>query len=1338
MEDSDRHPESAEEEEEVVNAPDHAMAGSKIIEPFKPGAAEAWDSYLQRFGFAAAAQGITNSDRKKAVFLSCCGAEVFELARGLVAPLTLETATLAQITDQLTRHLAPAATKTTRRIEFHNRRQKDGESVSMFLAELKVLARQCQFVALEEALLDQFIGGLSSSKARRRIAAKEEVDLATAVREALATETAEGEKQKTPQRSTRPAAETAHAMCSQESSPSQSPSRAVGSLGAGSSGTKGRKLECPGCGGAHERRKCRFRNATCRICGKMGHIARVCRSATGGTSGSPRSSRRQENSSAHVVDDCNYLTEIEGKTVQFPAQGKASFQVSIEGHPCQMEVDSGSGFTIVSDKTARSFFLGGKLPPLEPFPATLQSYSACRIHILGMCSVNVSFKNKRAVLKLVIAKGKRTSLLGTDWFPALGLGISGLNAITIAPNTFEKLYEEFTPLFDGSLGCYKGPPINFELDQGVTPVRLKPRRVPFALQPKIEAELDKLVQQKVLEPVDSARWETPIVTPLKANGEVRICADYKCTINKAIRGNSYPIPVVSQLLAKLAGGKVFAKIDLAQAYQQLPVTPQTAEAQTIVTHKGTFKVNRLQFGVSVAPGIFQGIMERLLREVPGTLVYFDDVLISGRNPHELESRIRQVLYKFQEAGLHLKKEKCIFGVPTVDFLGYTIDAEGVHPMESKVRAIANAPKPSNKTELQSFLGLVNFYHAFLPHKAAVAEPLHRLLQKKCVWHWGKPQQKAFETIRGMLSAESVLAHYDETKPLILACDASQYGLGAVLSHREADGSDRPISFYSRTLTSTERNYAQIDREALAVVAGVKKFYDYVYGRSFLIETDHKPLLGLFNPNKQTPQILSPRMLRWSIFLNGFQYKICHVKGKLLCHADALSRLPLQGTGDCDPAPAEQVTMLETLPGAPVTAEEVVARMRKDPTLSRVLAWVGRGWPSGGQEEKFRPFVMRQHELSLHKGCILWGDRVVIPNPLRNRILETLHMGHPGMVRMKSLARCYVWWPGMDKEIEMWVNTCKTCQEVRPEVPGAPIHWWEQSKAPWNRLHIDFAGPFQGKTFLVVVDAYSKWLEVALVSSPTSAAVIKVLRRLFATHAERMVRTAKGAISRLMEGDWAARIARMLFLQHATPCTATGKSPAELLLGRRLVTVLDFVHPDRMPSRPAREPPPPEGDRTRHFNPEDLVWVRNYARGPIWVPGVISRATGPVSYHVTLSQGQVWRRHVDQLRRRIPSRSDAEEPNASALNGESPSPSQVETPALVNAPPGRTVGALPAENTELAEENELREPLAGTGVANTPEEIPQPPIPQVTTPEVRRSGRDRRKPQFLKDYVCHSR
>ncbi|XP_053229004.1 uncharacterized protein K02A2.6-like [Podarcis raffonei] len=521
------------------------------------------------------------------------------------------------------------------------------------------------------------------------------------------------------------------------------------------------------------------------------------------------------------------------------------------------------------------------------------------------------------------------------------------------------------------------------------------------------------------------------------------------------------------------------------------------------------------------------------------------------------------------------------------------------------------------------------------------------------------------------------------------------------------------------------------------------------------------------------------MLRWSIFLNGFQYTLTHVPGKRLCHADALSRLPLPGGSNEDPAPAEHIMMLETLPGAPVTATDIAEKTRKDAVLSRVLTWVGRGWPGGPHEDKFRPYATRQHELSMHKGCLLWGDRVIIPAPLRNRVLETLHMGHPGMVRMKSLARCYVWWPGMDQNIEQWVRTCKACQEVRPEVARAPVHWWEQSRSPWSRLHLDFAGPFQGKVFLVIVDAYSKWLEVAMVPSMASAAVIKVLRQLFATHglpetivsdngaafvsqefrafladnfirgvtsapfhpssngqAERMVRTAKESIARLMEGNWSACIARMLFLQHATPCTATGKSPAELLLGRRLVTVLDYVHPDKMPNRNSRATPQAETDTTRYLAPEDLVWVRNYSRGSRWVAGVVTRASGPVSYYVTLENGQVWKRHIDQLRRRALSREGSDNSslaNDAELQDQSENGPEVQSPGASANEPG---SASPQDD-----EVQVGDP-AMSGTPSVPDETPiAPPLPQVTsnpepaTPVVRRSSRSCRTPQYLRDYVC---
>ena len=175
--------------------------------------------------------------------------------------------------------------------------------------------------------------------------------------------------------------------------------------------------------------------------------------------------------------------------------------------------------------------------------------------------------------------------------------------------------------------------------------------------------------------------------------------------------------------------------------------------------------------------------------------------------------------KFQTAGLRVKKSKCQFGVPAAEFLEFMIDAKGVHPTPAKVKAIHSAPQPQSKAEIQAFLGLLNFYHAFLPNKVSVAEPLHRLLEKQVAWVWGTIVEKAFREVKNLISSDSVLVHYDEKLPLVLACNVSPYGIGAVLSHSLPDGWKAPVAFYSRTLSKSERNYAQIDKEALAIVAG---------------------------------------------------------------------------------------------------------------------------------------------------------------------------------------------------------------------------------------------------------------------------------------------------------------------------------------------------------------------------------------------------------------------------------------------------------------------------------------------------------------------------------------
>uniref|UniRef100_A0A8C5Q3F0 Gypsy retrotransposon integrase-like protein 1 n=1 Tax=Leptobrachium leishanense TaxID=445787 RepID=A0A8C5Q3F0_9ANUR len=618
-------------------------------------------------------------------------------------------------------------------------------------------------------------------------------------------------------------------------------------------------------------------------------------------------------------------------------------------------------------------------------------------------------------------------------------------------------------------------------------------------------------------------------------------------------------------------------------------------------------------------------MERTLKNIPGVCPYFDDVLMAGESASVLAERLCAVLQRFREAGLKLKREKCRIGVESTDFLGFRIDAAGIHPSEVKLQTIQQAPTPKSKGELQAFLGLLNFYHSFLPHKAALAEPLHRLLDKQAPWVWSSTQNKAFSAVKSLLSSDSVLVHFNETLPVTLACDASPYGIGAVLSHRMPDGREAPIAYYSRTLSTAERNYAQIDKEALAIVAGIKKFHDFLNGRTFTIFTDHKPLLGLFTADKQTPQILSPRMLRWSIFMAAYSYQLVHRPGKEMGHADALSRLPLPQT-EPDPAPACHILAIQDLPDIPLHAGDVAAETTTDRTLSRVLNWVLSGWPVARPGSEFQHFFSRKNELSAHKGCVLWGSRVIIPPSLHSKVLDSLHEGHPGIVRMKALARSYLW-PGLDKDIEKQVRSCQGCQESRPEMPQAPVHRWETTYAPWSRVHIDFAGPFQGQVFLIVVDSYSKCLEVVPVSSMTTTRVIRELRRLFATHglpdvivsdngaqftaaefqsflnanmirhiksapfhpatngqAERMVRTTKEALKRMTNGDWNHRLANFLLCQHTTPTTATSRSPAELRWGRRLTTKLDRLHPDRLAAETAQPKPPGTYSQVNWYGP----------------------------------------------------------------------------------------------------------------------------------------------------------
>ena len=346
---------------------------------------------------------------------------------------------------------------------------------------------------------------------------------------------------------------------------------------------------------------------------------------------------------------------------------------------------------------------------------------------------------------ILVVEGKGPSLLGRDWLLHIRLDWQGLHSLQAAtPLALQNILDSHAEVFTDELGCMKGVKAKIYVDSEVTPRFCRPRSVPFALRAKVDKELERLERAGVIEPVQFSDWAAPIVPVLKHDNTVRICGDYKITMNKAAQTDSYPLPRIDDLFVSLAGGQTFSKRDLAHAYQQLELDDESKKLVVINTQKGLFQYNRLPFGVSAAPAIFQRTIEGVLQGIPSVCVYLDDILITGKTEDEHLGNLDQVLTKVEEAGMRLKQKKCSFMLKSVEYLGHSISAEGLQPTKEKGRAITEAPVPQDITELRAFLGLLNYYGKFLGNLSSLLAPLYKLLERKPHWIWGKEQQIAFD------------------------------------------------------------------------------------------------------------------------------------------------------------------------------------------------------------------------------------------------------------------------------------------------------------------------------------------------------------------------------------------------------------------------------------------------------------------------------------------------------------------------------------------------------------------------------------------------------------------
>lgn len=412
--------------------------------------------------------------------------------------------------------------------------------------------------------------------------------------------------------------------------------------------------------------------------------------------------------------------------------------------------------------------------------------------------------------------------------------------------------------------------------------------------------------------------------------------------------------------------------------------------------------------------------------------------------------------------------------------------------------------PQNVSELRRFLGMVNQLGKFIPNLATVTDPLRGLLITTSSWHWDQPQRHAFNEIKKMLTSSPVLSLYDPNLPTKVTADSSSYGLGAVLTQQQSDGCWSPVVYASRSLTPTERRYAQIEKEALAAKWSCSRFQDYLIGITFTLETDHKPLVPLLGTSKSLDE-LPPRIQRMKMRLMRYSYKIYHVPGKELYTADTLSRAPITTCPDNEDDNLSQEILnfvnlvMVGMPATDARLVQIRQHQLRDDVCKEVLNYVQESWPDKEQLRGIPHQIWHyRSSLTIVDGLLMYDSRIVIPSSLRQDILEKLHEGHQGITKCRRLAIQSVWWPGLSKNIKELIENCRVCCQAKRTHPE-PLIPTVMPQRPWQKLAADLM-EIKKSQYLVVIDYYSRYIELTkLKDSTTSKEVINHLKSIMARH-----------------------------------------------------------------------------------------------------------------------------------------------------------------------------------------------------------------------------------------------
>ena len=641
----------------------------------------------------------------------------------------------------------------------------------------------------------------------------------------------------------------------------------------------GGKDKCGYCGRSHVHGKCLAFGKVCKKCFRKNHFAVVCRSSDKTTH-----EVVAQDKEAEEMDTENFKPVFNINTKKVALQ-----EVKLDDVPMCMQLDSGSQATIIP----KNFWMKLRQPKLHRTSHQLKQYDGSEIKTLGQFKGMVEMNGWFAVGNIVVAQcEKNHSLMGTD---LLNVDFSKMSVNSISDFNKRNLTKCINfKVSESKLGCLKGFQARIVLKENAQPSYFDARPIPIHLKKSVIKKLEEMIDQGILEPVPcgGSKWASPIVVVPKPNGDLRICADYKVGVNQKICCDTYPMPRIEAAFSSLAGMTHFAKIDLANAYNQLEIEETSREITTISIPIGLLRWKRLPFGIKMASAQFQVAIERMVgKEIDNIIIYQDDICIGGKNESHLSMKVRSVLKRLADAGMTVNESKCVLKATEISFLGYVVSANGVKPDKKLVEKILNIKTPSCKKDVDIFMGLVNYFGRYIENFAEKARLLNEVRGKSKNFEWGVLQQRAFDKLKLVLSRYPVVKIFDPLKSTVLTTDASEKSISGILTQ---DG--HPVMYLSKKLTGSEQNFSNIECEAYAIVWSVLRAEHILLGKKFTLCTDHKPLEYIFHPHRGLPKVTTARLLRWAIQLAAFDYDIMYVKGESIPHVDALSRLDfVEGT-----------------------------------------------------------------------------------------------------------------------------------------------------------------------------------------------------------------------------------------------------------------------------------------------------------------------------------------------------------------------------------------------------------------------------------------------------------